>query len=429
MIRITNLLVVVYVTLGCISPAIAEKPLKIYIMAGQSNMVGTGGISTFDHIGDDPATAPLLDKMLGPDGKPRICDRVWISSLNGKMNQYGGEGFGRLTAGYGVRREDPTKPDDFIGPEYLFGITMEESYDGPILIIKTAWGGQNLCVDYRPPGAGPYVLNDQQVEMYRERGKLDQIRTQRKEATGRNYRYMVEHVRKVLGDIKRVYPDYDPDAGYELSGFVWFQGWNDFVDTATYPDSRGEKQYNEYSELLAQFIRDVRKDLDAPELPFVVGVIGVYGDFTPGTFRVVNQSDRRMKLFRKAMAAPAAMEEFKGSVVAVPTAPFRENSLGFIEQKQQQVQAMGRQLAKKHPGSANADGSMTPEQRKAYLDDYRSKLLTPEEIALWARATSIGGFVHYYGSAKFHAQAGKAFAEAFLEMEGSVGDTETRSEE
>ena len=63
-------------------------------------MVGTGGISTFDTIGDDPETAPLLKKMLDPDGKPKVCERVWISSLNGKMNQYGGEGFGKLTAGY-----------------------------------------------------------------------------------------------------------------------------------------------------------------------------------------------------------------------------------------------------------------------------------------------------------------------------------------
>ncbi|MGD9417527.1 MAG: sialate O-acetylesterase [Verrucomicrobiota bacterium JB025] len=399
------------------TPVMAKQPLKVYIMAGQSNMVGTGGIKTFDHIGDDPETAPLLEKMLGPDGKPKVCERVWISSLNGKMNQLGGEGFGKLTAGYGVRRKDPAEPDEFIGPEYLFGITMEESHDGPILIIKTAWGGQNLSADYRSPGSGPYVLNDWQVKKFTEKGRLEEVKAQKKEATGRNYRYMVDHVRKVLGDIKRVYPDYDAEAGYELSGFVWFQGWNDFSDTGTYQDSLGDKQYDAYSRLLAQFIRDVRKDLKAPGLPFVIGVIGVYGDYTPGTFNVVNHSDRRMKLFRKAMAAPAEMDEFKGSVVAVQTAPFRENALGFIDQKQLKVKAMGRKLAKQHADGPNADGSMTAEQRRAYIDAYRAKLMTPEEIALWERATSIGGFIHYYGSAKFHAQAGTAFAKAMLELE------------
>ncbi|WP_430932160.1 sialate O-acetylesterase [Saccharicrinis sp. 156] len=416
MIRAVKLMFAVFVAFFCISPAFAKKPLKIYIMAGQSNMVGTGGISTFDYIGDDPATAPLLKKMLGPDGKPKVCERVWISSLNGKMNQYGGEGYGKLTAGYGVRRTDPTKPDDFIGPEYMFGITMEESYDGPILIIKTAWGGQNLSVDYRSPGSGPYVMNDYQVEILTQKGALEKVRAQKKEATGRNYRYMMDHVRKVLGDIKRVYPDYDPDAGYELSGFVWFQGWNDFSDLTTYPSSYGEKQYDQYSHLLAQFIRDVRKDLKAPELPFVIGVMGQYGNYTPGTFKVVNKSDYRMKLFRKAMAVPAQMEEFKGSVAAVQTAPFREDVLGFIEQKQTKVKNMGRKLSKQLADGPNADGSMTPEQKKAYMDDYKAKILTPEEMALWKRAASIGGFVHYYGSAKFHAQAGKAFAEALLDM-------------
>ncbi len=58
--------------LCCLSPAIAKEPLKIYIMAGQSNMVGTGGIDTFDHIGDDSKTAAILKKMGGPDRKPRV---------------------------------------------------------------------------------------------------------------------------------------------------------------------------------------------------------------------------------------------------------------------------------------------------------------------------------------------------------------------
>ena len=30
-----------------------------------------------------------------------------------------------------------------------------------------------------------------------------------------------------MAEIKSVYPGYDPEQGYELAGFVWFQGWND----------------------------------------------------------------------------------------------------------------------------------------------------------------------------------------------------------
>ncbi|MGJ8655212.1 MAG: sialate O-acetylesterase [Akkermansiaceae bacterium] len=414
MIHISKIIITTMIALCSITPALAKKPLKIFIMAGQSNMVGTGGIDTFPHIGDDPKAAPLLKKMLTPDGKPKTLDRVWISSLNGKMNQPGAEGFGKLTAGYGVRRQDPTQPDEFIGPEYLFGITMEEAYDGPILIIKTAWGGQNLNADYRSPGSGPYELNQEQIEKYTASGKLETFKAQKKEATGRNYRYMIDHVQKVLTDIKRVYPEYDPQAGYELSGFVWFQGWNDFVDLGTYPNSKGEKQYHLYSQLLAQFIRDVRKDLKAPTLPFALGVIGVYGNYTPGTFKAPNNAEDRMKLFRKAVAAPAHMPEFKDTVTAVQTAPFVEDSIGRISQKQLKVKAYAQKLAKKHPDFPNADGYMTLDQRREHTEKFRATVLTPEEITLWQRATAIGGFIHYEGSAKFHAQAGKAFADALL---------------
>lgn len=72
------------------------------------------------------------------------------------MNQYGGEGFGKLTAGYGLREKDAhDMPRDYIGPEFMFGIALEKAHDGPLLIIKTAWGGQNLSCDFRTPAPGP----------------------------------------------------------------------------------------------------------------------------------------------------------------------------------------------------------------------------------------------------------------------------------
>ena len=62
---------------------VEAKPLKVFILAGQSNMEGHAKIETFDYIGDDPATAPLLKKMRGPDGKPAVADHTWISYLTG----------------------------------------------------------------------------------------------------------------------------------------------------------------------------------------------------------------------------------------------------------------------------------------------------------------------------------------------------------
>src|SRR5688500_11796615 len=145
------------------------KPLKVFILAGQSNMEGHAKVETFDYIGDDPATAPLLKQMRGADGKPIVCDNAWISYLTGSGDN-NGEGLGKLTAGYGSRR-DPAKDGGKIGPEFTFGLTMDAALDEPVLLIKTAWGGKSLHTDFRPPGAGPYVFSETQIADMTKRGK------------------------------------------------------------------------------------------------------------------------------------------------------------------------------------------------------------------------------------------------------------------
>ncbi len=108
---------------------VEAKPLKVFILAGQSNMEGPASIATFDYIGDDPATAPLLKKMRGADGKPTACDGAWISYLTG-ANDKNFDLHGKLTAGYGsMWGLDPTKPGDRIGPECTFGLMMDAVLD------------------------------------------------------------------------------------------------------------------------------------------------------------------------------------------------------------------------------------------------------------------------------------------------------------
>ena len=60
-------------------PAIGK--LKVFILAGQSNMQGHAEIGTFDYIGDAPVTAPILKEMRDASGKPRVCDTVWITLI------------------------------------------------------------------------------------------------------------------------------------------------------------------------------------------------------------------------------------------------------------------------------------------------------------------------------------------------------------
>ena len=65
-------------------------------------------------------------------------------------------------------------------------------------------------------------------------------------ASGVFYRMMVDHVKKVLADPKRVCPEYDEKAGYELAGFVWLQGFNDLVDGTTYPNDQYDLESPEH---------------------------------------------------------------------------------------------------------------------------------------------------------------------------------------
>ena len=384
------------------------KPLKVFILAGQSNMEGHAKVETFDYIGDDPATAPLLKQMVGADGKPRVCDGAWISYFTGSGDA-NGEGFGKLTAGYGSRQK-PDQDGGKIGPEFTFGLTMDAAFDEPVLIIKTAWGGKSLHTDFRSPSAGPYELSSFQKENYpKQTGHgipkdFEQWKIEKAKETGHYYRLMIEHVKKVLADPKRVYPQYDAAQGFEVAGFAWLQGWNDMVDGHVYPGNKPDR-FALYSDLLAHFIRDVRKDLNVPKMPFVIGVMGV-GGAKPGADVVA---------FREAMTAPSLLPEFKGNVAAVQTAPFWSEELGAVDDKRGKVSQMRYFLDSKHKDHPNADGHMTDEQKREYLKEFEAKLISPAEVAAWKRGASNAGY-HYLGCAKTFALMGKAFAEATLDL-------------
>ncbi len=389
----------------------AAKPLKVFILVGQSNMEGHAQVGTFDYLGDDPATAPLLRQMRDEHGQPRVCEEVWISYLTGaEENRI--ERTGRLTAGYGsLWGVDPTKPGEKIGPEFTFGLALEAALDEPVVIIKTAWGGKSLHTDFRPPSAGPYVLNEFQRKLYygpKGHGvpeDMTQWLASKEQETGRCYRLMIGHVRKVLGDLRRVCPAYQEGQGYELSGFVWFQGWNDLVDGHTYPDRGQPGRFDEYGDLLAHLIRDVRKDLDAPSMPFVIGVLGVDGA----------KAGPDIIAFRDAMTAPALRPEFRGNVAAVPTAPFWSEELGAIAAKHDRVRQFRYYLDAKHKDHANADGHMTEQEKQEQVRLFEASLISPAEAALWKRGASNAGY-HYLGCAKTFALMGRAFAEANLGM-------------
>ena len=374
------------------------KPLQVYILAGQSNMQGHAHVRTIEHIAMDPATKPIWQEMHQADGSLKVCERVWISSLGTSEK----EQVGKLTTGFGADQRGPK-----IGPEFTFGIYMEKSTDAPILLIKTSWGGKSLHTDFRPPSAGPYVFEPTQLVQWKTQGKdVDALLAEKKQQTGVFYRMMIEHVKSVLENPLRVVPGYDAKEGYELSGFVWLQGWNDLVDGGAYPQRDKPGGYDAYSTSMAHFIRDVRKDLSAPKLPFVIGVLGV-----GGPTEKYGPDQQRYKLihqqFRDAMAAPASLPEFKGNVVAGRTEQVWDAELQAAINKDNAIKREADQAAKQQ--------KLEPAEAKKLLDEKRLAGLNERERSIMEKGISNFEF-HYLGSAKILGGIGKGFAEAMIEL-------------
>ena len=376
----------------------AANPLKVYILAGQSNMEGHAKLSSFDHIGMDPKTAPILKEMRGASGEPVELEDVWITYRTGKEEDQAG--VGKLTSGFGARRVS-TEDGGKIGPEFTFGIYTRKLVNEPILIIKTAWGGKSINTDFRPPSAGPYEFNEKQLETFKKQGKdIATMKAERNAKVGRYFRMMMEHVRSVLADPGKIHPGYNAKNGYELGGFVWFQGWNDMVDSGTYPDRGKKGGYDQYSEVMAQFIRDVRSGLNSPNLPFVIGVMGAGGPtdlYGPRQQRYKNIH----QYFRDSMAAPASLPEFRGNVTAVLTEKYWDPELDAVDQKRGELRSKEKELK---------ESGLSKKEISEQLKSIENKLFTARDRELLKGITNAD--YHYKGSAKIMAQIGKAFAEA-----------------
>ena len=369
----------------------AKGPLKVFILAGQSNMQGHANVSTIGYLAKDPKTAPMYHDIMGANGKPKVCKNVWITyDSSGSYHVQG-----RLTTGFGTKT-------DMIGPELTFGIYMEKQLGEPILIIKTAWGGKSLNTDFRPPSG---------VDLAPKR------------PTGHYYKLMIQDVKKVLADPKKYCPAYNPKQGYQLAGFVWFQGWNDMVDRNIYPNRAKPGGYDLYTKLLGDFIRDVRRDLKAPKMPFVIGVAGVGGKlgpqnpYTPKRYIPIHQN------FRNAMAATAKEPQFKDTVVNVQTYKCWDPLQGKLEMKRAEFRKqVAAQVKKIEKEGKKLSGRQKWELSQKLFDQLLAKSLTPAELAAY-HGMSAPGF-HYEGSAKILGCIGKHFAEAMyplVEKEKSGG--------
>ncbi len=325
----------------------ADDVVRVFVLAGQSNMEGKAPNALFEHQAKDPGTSELFVRFRR--------DGQWIERDDAFIKFLGRHG--KLTLGYGSR--------DRTGAELAFGTTLAEHYDEPVLLIKTAWGGHSLVRDFRSPSAefpsDEYLANEHKraVDGTRnnneKRNRNDPFPTldDVKLGYGASYRNMLAEVRETLDNLDTLFPEL---AGKRpvMTGFVWFQGWND--------------QYggqDEYASNMEYFIRDIRNDLDAPNLPVVIGVMGQNGSQpAKGTMLTVQQAQLSME----------EVPDFAGNVRAI---------------------------------------------RTDELVDKAAEALYPEWRERFEEWQKVGGDrpYHYLGSAIWFSRIGDAMGKAMLEME------------
>jgi alpha-galactosidase len=396
-------------------PVAADGKLKVFILSGQSNMEGKAAIGTLDAVINYPDTHDQF-KHLKPDGKWLVRDDVYVTYLCRQGLPEGGSNYGPLTVGFGSfkrNKADRNKPFRCIGPELGIGMLLGDYYEDPVLLIKAAWGGKSVKHNFLPPSAMPSdeeirAKHEEIMQRYAAAKKRFEGAQKRYEAAkaegkkagrrpkeprvppdyetykasfGAYYGKILEEYEKVIGDIKTYVPGYDVAKGYDLAGFVWFQGWND-----------GCSGSPRYTELMAHFIKDTRKALNTPDLPFVIGELGVDG----------LEPIKWVATFRKQQAAIAALPEFKGAVRFARTAHCQYRSPYDMTEKWKEFQ----RLAKINAAKPKDD----PTYVRRFFDDQWVKKYA-RELAF----TSDKRY-HYGGSGRTYYEMGLSMGNAMVEL-------------
>ncbi len=333
-------------TVSVSSAFAAEKTVKVFFLVGQSNMEGKGNPVHLDTYKEDPLIKPTYASLKDGEGW-KVREDVFITY----PSKNGGAKHGPLTVGYG------TKGENSIGPEFGFGHAVGNAIEDPVLIIKIAWGGKSLAVDFRPPSAPP---SDAELAAMLERAKKKKPNTTLEEVKaryGHYYREMLRHAKTELAEMETRFPKLKGHK-VEIAGFVWHQGFNDKINKTL----RDEK-YADYTKWLGMFVQDVRKDLNAEHMPFVIGELSTGGIPSRGDFQT----------------AQANAADKKQSIAFVPTAEYYDTKAHELFEK-------------------------------GYWKG------TDEQKAQW-QAVGNDRPYHYLGSGKTYYLKGQAFGEAILKLQ------------
>jgi hypothetical protein len=267
-------------------PADMTKPVQVFILMGQSNMVGMGKY-------------PVLEAAVKQKNKyPYLVDKDgnWVERQDVRFVQY--------MSGKGPLRNEflAVKPGN-IGVEYAVGHCLGDAIEAPVMLLKACIGNRSLGWDLLPPGSPRFEEGDKVYAGYKDSPDSWPKGTEPKPIgwyAGKQYDDDVADAKKALAELDKHYPG---ATKAEVAGFFLWQGEK---------DAGNPVHANHYEQNLVNFIKSVRKDFNAPNAKFVLATMGeATPDRTDNTGIILKA--------QQAVSDAAKHPEFKGNVATVYT--------------------------------------------------------------------------------------------------------------
>lgn len=335
-------------------PADMSKPVKVFIMLGQSNMVGMGAISRGSAHPLDKAVKEkkmyqfLLDES-GDWVERKDVRNVFIMADNGEANVLHNEWL-KVGAGGGYKMKN------FMGTEFGIGHVLGNAFDEPVMLLKCCIGNRSIGHDLLPPGSKgfDFTIKDKsgtettytyagygEAPMRWVKGDKPTPVSPAPNATikykstygkdwgqsadtvnpwhaGIQYDWDIGNAKKALAELDKYYPG---AKGYEVAGFFLWQGEKDTYDPGIAAH---------YEENLVNFIKSVRKDLNAPHAKFVLATLGecYKGMEVDNSGSPTSNRGLVLKGHLAVDGASGKYPEFKGNVATIYTRPIAQNGEG-----------------------------------------------------------------------------------------------------
>jgi hypothetical protein len=282
-------------------PADHSKKVKVFVLLGQSNMLGFGRVGPKETKGSLEYFVKEKGKygfLVDDAGKWTVRKDVRDVHV---MDQRGVD-YKDMEKFGDVKNDWLTVKGNF-GPELGFGHVLGNALEEPVLVLKACIGNRSLGWDLLPPGSERYEFDGKVYAGYKDTSPSWTKGMEPKSVpwyAGRQYDADTAHAKAVLKNLKKYFPDYK-DQGYEVAGFVYWQGHKD----------QNAAHAMKYEENLVRLIKALRKDFDAPNAKFVLAT----GCGNPGT----EGFGKQIAEAQLAMNDTKKYPDFKGNVKALDT--------------------------------------------------------------------------------------------------------------